>query len=273
MKARLVIAAAILGGCSGSPYREGTVATRLMLLDAAPSVGKPLRVRLELVNLRAGTVLYDAQQADCNASLEVVGPDGKPAPYLAGFVSTSGQYEELAALTGRAIVDELDVASQYLISKPGRYTIRFTGRGLGVIDASSVPSYRPGEPNTEEVAKAWTDPWVVPSNLLTIDVRPGPVPDSYVLVERLLAGLPEGWLLIWEPPSKSPEPQLTLIRYGERKQDVMLISLRVSSQPPEGEEKKEGEWEGRNVYVASGARAERMWPGHRARLVQILNSR
>ncbi len=107
--------------------------TRLSLVTEEPVVGKQILLQLELVNEGGEAVVYDDQQADINNSLRVTGPEGKAVPYIHGGAQTGGALRLLESGTSVVLFDKLDLASQYLVARPGRYEVRFSGRGISAL--------------------------------------------------------------------------------------------------------------------------------------------
>lgn len=65
---------------------SGALRTNLYLQDDPTILGRPIRLRLELKNEGRSSLSIDAQQVGVNRSLDVLGPDGKPVPYIYGPV-------------------------------------------------------------------------------------------------------------------------------------------------------------------------------------------
>lgn len=128
-------------------------------------LGQPMLLRLEMRNEGTEPVGYMRTSVMLNDPLLVTGPDGQTLPYMDTSYQTMVGSD--AILPGEVIVlaDAYDVASQYGIVRPGRYTFQFRSTHLG------------GKP----------------SNICEVDVKPGPLPDVETIVERLLPILPAGW--------------------------------------------------------------------------------
>jgi hypothetical protein len=155
------------GGCGGGPEwgaaKDG-VATSLTLVTAKPTLGQPLRVKLEIRNTGTADAVYDDQQAATNASLTVKGPDGALIPYIGGSYQTAGQPTTLKPGQAKTIFQDLDVAAQYLIEQPGEFTIQSRNRG-------NVPA----------------------SNVLKVTVQNGQLSDFDRLFAALHRATPKGW--------------------------------------------------------------------------------
>jgi Leucine-rich repeat (LRR) protein len=144
----------------------GNLRTRLVPLADHFTLGQPMKFRLELKNVGQTVVHYDPQQVDINGSVAVRDPQGRPLGYSATMFQTAGG--KLPALTPGNVVflfDGLDIDSQYLIVKPGKYTMQFCGY--------SAPK----------------------SNTVEIEVLPGTLPPIKRIAARLLDVLPKGWVI------------------------------------------------------------------------------
>jgi len=273
------IAVFLLGSCRSAEEgpRFPDVRSQLVLLDADPAVGGPLRIRLELVNDSDTPMLYDAQGCSSNNSFDVRGPAGESVRFIDGPRSTGGSYHDLAPRSAVTLIEKADLTGQYLVSKPGRYTIRFRGY-IRIVDAARHSRIRKEVENDDKadyfgMLQAIESSVEEPSNTVTVEVRPGTVPEKYVVAEKLLPALPPRWefAVNWWPP-RTEDPEYTLFRPDRKKGDSVIV-LRVSLGPPLKDERRAGEWAGKSVYVRSSADDEKAWPGHDRRLVEILNGR
>ncbi len=283
MDGRVIAAAAALalGACGAAEEAAGPripgLRVRLVLLDPAPALGKPLRVRVDLVNDGPSAVLYDCQQAAVNESLEVRGPDGRPLAYLAGSFQTAGTLEELGARTSRPIVDEIDVAAQYLITRPGLLTMRLV-RGISAIESAKIPALRSGVPYDSEkhdvdLVDVWGSHVRIPCEPLAVEVGPGRAREPILAAERLLPVLPPGWQLSVQPPGEGDEVDLALVRPGGDKTKTLVLSVRLSAGPPEGSEEKAGSVGVRSLYLTGSPRGDEAWPGWKNRVKEALGAK
>ena len=141
------------------------LSSRLVLLEGS-KVGEPVKVKLELKNGSKEDRTYDSQQATVNNSLEVKGPDNKSVPYTDLSYQTAGRSKALKPGQTVTIFENLDVAGQYLLDKPGAYTVQFRGR-------DALPA----------------------SNVLTITLERGQLPVIAELYVRMRGAAPQDWLL------------------------------------------------------------------------------
>jgi hypothetical protein len=274
MKNTALLLFVVLGSCSSAeeqPTFPG-VRTRLILLDGEAKVGGPLRIRLDLVNDTDTALLYDAQGCSVNGSFEVLGPDGKSVPSVDGPRSSFGHLSPLAARSSVTLIEETDLTHQYAISRPGRFQITFYGT-VSLVDAARYARAEKEAERTDDAGPLFDLPsWVqLPSNGVTVDVRPGPVPEKFAVAAKLRAALPPKWefAINWWPP-RTDDPEYTLFR-PERKKGDSVIVVRLSQGPPVKDERKAGEALGKNIYIRSSEEDEKAWPDHRRRLVEILN--
>lgn len=128
-------------------------------------IGQPMLLSLEMKNDGNDPVPYGRTSATVNDSMLVTSPDGEALPYVDTSYQTAGGIEVI--LPGEVVVlaDKYDVTSQYRIIRPGRYRFQFRG--------------------THHGGKS--------SNVLEVDVKPGPLPRMEQIIERLLPVLPSGW--------------------------------------------------------------------------------
>jgi hypothetical protein len=187
--------------------------TRLVPL-ASPkkpfSLGQPMKFRLEMKNVGQSDISYDDQQVEVNNSMRVFGPDGKPVRYIDGWFQTVGETKVLRPSETTVLFDGLDLYKQYLIVKPGKYTVRF-----------------PGPPA---------------SNMVTIDVGGSSVSAARLVAYRLAGILPKGWdMTIHEelreaaiPGWEAKKPMSSVVLCGNPtglKADLVWVDLKISYQP------------------------------------------
>ncbi len=108
------------------------LSTRLTPLQDRFETGGPMRFRLELLNAGEHALLVDAQQVGVNGSLRITDGEGAEVPYVAPVAQTEGRYRPVGPGSRVVLFDNLDVAKPYAITRPGMYTVQFTGRGLRI---------------------------------------------------------------------------------------------------------------------------------------------
>lgn len=138
--------------------------TRLTLVSKEFVLGRPMLFRLELVNQGEEEFLYDHQQVAVNASMTITDENGKRVSYIAGPVQTLGWYKPIKPGESVVLFDDLDIAKQYDIKKPGRYKVQFNGNGLQIGITTGEEQFDPD--NFIGIAEKF------PSNTVEINVRP-----------------------------------------------------------------------------------------------------
>jgi hypothetical protein len=229
--------------------------TRLVPLASSEKpfvLGQPMKFRLEMKNVGQSDISYDDQQVEVNNSMRLFGPDGKPVRYIGGWFQTVGETKVLRPSETSVLFDGLDLYKQYLIVKPGKYTVRF-----------------PGPPA---------------SNTVTIDVGDAAVPVARLLASRVAGILPKHWSMMieevpreatlpgWEPKKLMPCVVLIGCSTG-RKADVVSVELKISDRELSWVGKVEkpgdktavglGKFQDAHVYTVLPAEAElrlAQWP-------------
>ena len=215
-----------------------------------------MRFRLEMQNVGTGTVQYDPQQVAVNASMIVIGPDGKERPYVAQYCQTQGSPKSLKVGDRAVLFDNLDVAAQYLMTKPGQYVIQFRG--------DHGPS---GEVD------------IPPSDRVTIQVGDGPVQPAHAIAARLIRVVPSAqwWVSIANqgdvtPKGRSPAEGVHIyaLRHGSSSRDRVFVHIWVTKEPTETNAGRSptpaypvatylGRCEFGHVYVCPDKEATELW--------------
>lgn len=212
----------------------GGVQSRLSLVTARPQVGQPLRVRLELKNVGSVPIRYDSQQAEVNGSLSVTGPDGKPAPYIATSFQTMGSAKNIQPGDTKTIFSTFNVTEQYLLEKPGKYAIKFVGRG-------GIPE----------------------SNLLAVEVAAGKLSDMDWVLVAMRDIAPNGWRAVRYGDSISFLNTPTRL-----KADAVSVTVYFTKDKNSGNEQLQvqpkylGEFRMGHAWLQTSADANDRWPDH-----------
>jgi hypothetical protein len=175
--------------------------TRLAPVEKQFALGQPMMFRLELKNFGQAAVPYDSQAVATNGSLAVRDPQGRPVRYIGGSLQTAhgGPLPSLAPGKTAILFDGLDLASQYLIVRPGKYTVQFRGISDEAEAKAKEQAYRR---IWEEEAKGagekidwreWEGALIPQSDIAAIGVQPGTVPPAKRIAARLLDVLPKEW--------------------------------------------------------------------------------
>lgn len=104
------------------------VTTKLIPLQQEYILGQPIPFRLEMTNNGSSIVNYDSQQVAVNDSMTIKDPEGQYVPYTSSMFQTLGGSRPLKPGETVILFDQLDIASQYQLAKPGRYTVQFRGQ-------------------------------------------------------------------------------------------------------------------------------------------------
>ncbi len=130
--AGLVLTVMMLGSPIQGDENSPGLYTKLVPLEPAYQIGKPMPLRVELINASAVPAPYSPYTgyAQYNGRLVVTGPQGKSIPYVGAW---SGDQEEMGASSptlkagGSVTVCTIDLAANYLMIRPGRYTLQHNG--------------------------------------------------------------------------------------------------------------------------------------------------
>lgn len=152
----------------------------LQLLDVDPNLGQSLRVTLDLRNAGTRQFLYDDQDVD-RGSFDLVGPDGCDVPFIGWIGSRTGVEKALAPGSSTTLLYACDLSSEYLIDRPGRYRLRFSGRGLRF--------WKPEEAGPGDYPVRLVSDWV------EIQIGEGTPTPAATMARRLRSILPEHWRL------------------------------------------------------------------------------
>ena len=193
-----------------------------------------MKFRLEMKNFGQSEIPYDPQRLTVNGSTQVRDSEERLVPYIGGSFQTgiSLPLPTLAPSKSTVLCDEFDLNSQYLIVKPGVYTVQsgkhcpewlslMRAHGIGEEKAQAMSS----KEVRDQLKKIAADVeaaggeflplelvvWeaIIPaSKRVTIEVRPGTVPPERRVAARLLDILPKTWALNLRqlPPNRVTPP-------------------------------------------------------------------
>jgi len=126
------------------------------------TLGEPMLFRLEMRNVGDVPIAFYRCEVMVDDPLIVTGPNGQTLQYVDTWYQRAMRSDAILPGETIVLVDGYDVTSQYRILKPGVYTFQF----------KSGPRR---------------------SNVCTVEIKPGPVPERERIVEKLLPVLPAGW--------------------------------------------------------------------------------
>ena len=243
----------------------GGVRTCLMPVGTNFALGQPMQFRLEMENVGKRTIEYDSQQVAVNESMLIKDSAGKECPFIAPGCQTGGSPAPLEPGKKVVLFEKLDVAEQYLILKPGRYTFQFRGQD-----------------------KAFGEVDIPLSNVVTTEVANGSVPASREIVNNLIGLGPDAlWRvsLVKEgevtPPlhSAGKGVHLYLVRNARNIADLVVIRIWVMQQPSDVDKASNqatapAEYLGispwGSVYIQPDKSAAKHWPDFRKKIVHAL---
>jgi len=218
------------------------------------AIGRPMRFRLEMTNTADKPFGYWRMDVTANDPMLVTDPNGQMLPYVdTGYQLDMGSD---AILPGETIVlaEEYDVTSQYRILRPGPYTFQFK-----LYDRRS--------------------------NVCSVEVKPGPLPQMEQIVEKILPVLPGGWRMTrsLRPPSglreDGPTQSLHIALIGKpggkgNRYGIALLVL-LNGDPFDADPwlKEQYDFWGLTSWGPLYARVnevEQLWPNHRAQIERAL---
>jgi hypothetical protein len=146
--------------------------TRLTARRDTVKAGEPILLTLELVNDGRYELQYDDQQAAVNDSLEMLDSAANHVPYVAQFVQTGGAHRPIKPGEAVVLFENLDLAGQYDVRKPGRYIVWYSGRGLSVGHKEDLPGIPVQDVPPPSGFGVVCTSRLFPSNTVTITVTP-----------------------------------------------------------------------------------------------------
>jgi len=220
-------------------------------------IGQPMLLSLQMRNDGNTPAAYWHTSVTVNDPMLVTGPDGEMVPYVDTSYQTMVYPDAILPGETISLADKYDVTSQYRIVHPGRYRFQFRGTHHG------------GKP----------------SNVLELDVKPGPLPTADQIIERLLPVLPAGWKFTRHVASESDDidaasfEQLYVHLIGQPggkggDRGVLLVVLPGTDASETDPWLKESfdlwglsPW---GLLYASVHDADSLWPNHKAQIVRVL---
>ena len=126
------------------------LATQLIPQSEEYVIGKPMKFGLVLKNVSDSVKQYDRQEAICVRSLIVKTADNNEIYYKKGFYQTSRGFQKIEPNEIVALFENRDITDEYVILKPGKYTIQFSS--VGTAPASNVIEFevKPGTPDKHD---------------------------------------------------------------------------------------------------------------------------
>jgi len=260
----------LASGCTGvaeeRSSRTGRTIRAVLKLskDERPRLGKPIELTLGIVNEGSVSVGVDFAYSDINDSLVVTGPDGQRVSYISGHSYANGPTLQLDAGEEMHFTLDLDLAEQYLVDKPGRYTVRYEGKGL-VIDGKRAK--------------------VLPCTV-EIDVAEGKLDRRMEIAARLFPLVPKGLTFGISPKWGDVETdniEVEAAHFVYRDTEalpevvsyVMVVGFqfRIANGPPHPSEELLGETRWGFLFADKETRNEEFWPNWRKLVAKALEVR
>jgi len=251
-------------GEEGNGYK-----TQLILAGNEYAIGQPMTFHLVMKNIGTDIKWYDNQAISHNA-LIIKDTNGKEAYYKKGSFQTAGGERPIDTGEIIPLFENRNITNEYVIAKPGKYTIQFRGGNYGMSSDSTFP----------------------PSNTIEFEVKAGTSSQDNILISSLLETLPDKkWQLTprWRRDDETPlgrnpvkGSSIEIVRYAKLKVDVVSMTLwqtdepsEVSAQQKEGE-KKVSEYlghspSGQYYYIHIPLKVEEYWPSVREDIIKALN--
>jgi hypothetical protein len=166
---------------AGGPWgvmRQG-VKTRVSCLDNDLMIGKPVRLKLELMN--AGDTTIEYHSLTMNDPMRIIDPNGNEVPCIVRATQWVTSNLPLRPNEVGILLSNFDANTEYVLAKSGKYTIQFRGEPRG------------------DFLQIFKDFPLPESNTLTVELKPGEPSPQTKLAKKLLAIVPGGWRLerVW----------------------------------------------------------------------------
>lgn len=243
-------------------------ATQLIPQSEQYLIGKPMKFGLVLKNISDSVKLYDRQYIAFN-SLLIKTSDTNEQYYKHPPFQTQGAGEPIDKGEIVTLFENRNITDEYVIIKPGRYTIQFRGAYYG--HGSNFPA----------------------SNVIEFEVKPGTPKEEDILISSLVGILPEAkwrdkWQLASIPNENMVAPagrkevkgvSIALIRLSGVISTTIIAQLWQTKTSAEISEQKAGiqisDYLGRNAsgyfYAAIPPKALECWPKMKDDISNALN--
>ena len=223
-----------------SSASHSVVRASILLLDEKPTVGKPIRLRLQLANAGTQPFVY-SWTGGLFGSVTVTAPDGKPAPYIAGYPGS--EEDDRVVPPGKTVVleESLDINSLYHVALSGKYRVNW-----GTTEG---------------------DDGFPPVSAL-INVAPGELSPAQQVMDRLLTIIPKDWFLAFPSRLGSGTHVYFATFVGKSKGDTVVVD--ICEQPPQAGCELLGRSRWGNVHLLVYGRASSLWPGCRGDIARAL---
>ncbi len=150
--------------------------TRLTPLASTFQAGSPMLFRLELVNDGPAKLIYKPGAVGVNSSFIVMTSAGHPAKYTGPPTQTGLRHDIIEPGRTAVLLDNWDLANQYRLTEPGRYTVQFRG-GVGIAEPHPHKTelvHRSSDRIESQPAEGKRSLRLFPSNAVEIEVTAPP---------------------------------------------------------------------------------------------------
>jgi hypothetical protein len=237
--------------------------TQLIPQNEEYIVGKPMKFGLVLKNISNTAKSYD-HQAITHNTLIIKNPENNEPYYKVGCFQTVGGPHPIDKGEIAILFEKRNITNEYVIIKPGQYTIQFRGGIYGMAPDSNFP----------------------PSNIIEFEVKPGTPDEHDLLISSLVGILPEKcWQAAtvsrYNAPSGRKDAEgisIILIRNAHLISDVIIARLWKTKSPAEivkqEKDAKTSEYLGKNdkgyFYIEIQPKALEYWPKMKEDIIKTL---
>ncbi len=232
-------------------------------------VGQPMLFHLVMKNAGTDIKWYDHQAISHNA-LQIKDANGNEAYYKQGSFQTAGSEQPIDTGEIVSLFENRNITREYVITKPGKYTIQFRGGNYGMSIDSTFP----------------------PSNIIEFEIRSKGPSQEDILISSLSAVLPKArWQLTpdWNHEDGTPlgrDPvkgfSIGIVRHAKLKVNVVSMTLWQTETPSDiSRKQKEGENKvseylgyrssDQYYYAYIPAQAQKYWPTVRSDIITALD--
>ena len=106
------------------PVRNG-LKTRLVPLEQSYVLGKPMRFRVEVTNVDRVAKTYNPEEVEIQSFINTGSCSTPHSHHPYPPVPTKGASQRIDPGEIKVLFDQWDIASDYVLNKPGRYTIQY----------------------------------------------------------------------------------------------------------------------------------------------------
>lgn len=238
----VVLAAAVL--TVAAQEEQSDLLTDVIFAKQVVRLGDPIVVSVSVTN-RGPKAVKASRSATAFDCFEVIDPDGKRLRYVGFDGQVAANPVEVGPCSAATIAEALDLSDKYLFPKPGRYSIRFSGKARGLSDSPAA----------------------------AIEIAPGQRSEWDEIVASLMPVCPNGWHLAKDGRgevspfgrSRVPGYALHLCRNHMRGEAVQLWFTKEEAkvepnQQARGKIEYLGRARGMFVYASVGSNTPALWP-------------